>query len=66
MYTTMEGTYPDLRYNVQVHPMKNVSDETLQAQQCNKDYTTVNELYEASKAIVTSLDSNITIGGIFE
>lgn len=66
MYTTMEGTYPALRYNVQVHPMKNVSDETLQAQQCNKDYTTVNELYEASKAIVTSLDSNITIGGIFE
>ena len=66
MYTTMEGTYPALRYHIQVHPMKNVSDETLQAQQCNKDYTTVNELYEASKAIVTSLDSNITIGGIFE
>ncbi len=65
-YTTMEGTYPDLRYNIQVHPMNVVSDETLQAQQCNKDYYTVSELYESSKAIITSLDSNITIGGIFE
>ena len=64
-YTTMEGSYPDLRYNIQVHPMTSVSDETLQSQECNKDYYTVNELYEASKAIVTSLDSNITIGGIF-
>lgn len=65
-YTTMEGTYPDLRYNIQVHPMNVVSDETLQAQQCNKDYYTVSELYESSKAIITFLDSNITIGGIFE
>ncbi len=65
-YTTMEGTYPDLRYNIQVHPMNVVSDETLQAQQCNKDYYTVSELYESSKEIITSLDSNITIGGIFE
>lgn len=65
-YTTMEGTYPDLRYNIQVHPMNVVSDETLQAQQCNKDYYTVSELYESSKTIITSLDSNITIGGIFE
>lgn len=64
-YTTMEGTYPDLRYNIQVHPMTSVSDETLQAQECNKDYYTVSELYESSKSIVTSLDSNITIGGIF-
>lgn len=66
MYTTMEGTYPDLRYNIQVHPMTSVSDETLQSQQCNKDYNTVSELYEFSKSIITSLDSNITIGGIFE
>ncbi len=66
MYTTMEGTYPDLRYNIQVHPMTSVSDETLQSQQCNKDYNTVSELYESSKSIITSLDSNITIGGIFE
>ena len=65
-YTTMEGTYPDLRYNIQVHPMNAVSDETLQGQQCNKDYYTVSELYESSKKIITALDSNITIGGIFE
>lgn len=65
MYTTMEGSYPDLRYNVQVHPMLSVSDETLQAQECNKDYYTTQELYDASSSIITSLDSNITIGGIF-
>lgn len=65
VYTTMEGTYPALRYNIQVHPMKSVSDETLQAQECSKDYNTVQELYDASSAIITSLDSNITIGGIF-
>lgn len=66
MYTTMEGTYPDLRYNIQVHPMKSVSDETLVNQECNKDYYTTQELYDASSSIITSLDSSITVGGIFE
>lgn len=64
-YTTMEGNYPDLRYNVKVQPLSSVSDETLQNQECEKQYMTEQELYEASRSILTSLDSNITIGNIW-
>ena len=64
-YTTMEGTYPALRNNIKVQPLKNITDEQLQNQECNKDYTTVQELYDASKAIVTSLDSTIEIGNLW-
>ena len=64
-YTTMEGTYPALRYNIKVQPLKNVTDEQLQNQECNKDYNTVQELYDASKAIVTSLDNTIEFGNLW-
>ena len=65
-YTTMEGSYPGLRYNIKVQPLSKVSDETLQGQECDKTYETVQQLYDASKNIVTSLDNNITIGNIWD
>lgn len=64
-YTTMEGTYPDLRYNVKVQPLKSVSDEILQSQECEKQYMTEQELYEASTNILTSLDQSISVGNMW-
>lgn len=60
-YTTMEGTYPDLRYNVKVQPLNSVSDDVLQSQECEKQYMTEQELYEASTNILTSLDQSISV-----
>lgn len=64
-YTTMEGTYPALRYNVKVQPLKSVDDVTLQSQECDKQYMTEEELYNVSSSILTSLDNSIQIGNMW-
>ena len=55
VYTVMEGTYPALRYNVEVIPFSKLTDEQLADHEA---------IYEKYKAVVTSLDDSIVCGGI--
>ena len=54
-YTYLEGEYPDLRTNIQVYPFSDLNDDILPDHQA---------VYEQFRAVITSLDDNITIGGV--
>ena len=53
-YTYLEGEYPELRTNIQVYPFSQLNDDILPGYK---------EIYEEFKAVITSLDQNIQIGG---